>query len=139
MATTKTVTIRMPEELASWLSEQGDGMNQVIVDLLDNVRYSRIYALNELKGRFAPCEWKFFADSLNGTLVNDQFRYNRGALIAHCEDSEELEGTASRYDVDIASLKEKINSLSASQVEALYSRVERFWSDPVELDKWSEY
>lgn len=129
----------MPEELASWLSEQGDSMNQVIVGLLENARLARAYALNELKGKFIQAEWKFFADSLNGTLVNDQFRYNKGALIAHCEDSENLEGTASKYEVNMASLREKINSLSGSQVEALYSRVEQFWNNPVDLDKWASY
>lgn len=36
----KTVTIRMQEELASWLSEQGDSMNQTIIDLLNNARYA---------------------------------------------------------------------------------------------------
>lgn len=129
----------MPEELASWLSDQGDSMNQVIVDLLDNARIARVYSTSELKGRFTAGEWKFFADSLNGTVVNDQFRYNKGALIAHCEDSEELDGTATRYDVDIVSLKEKINSLTASQVEALYSRIEMFWNNPEDLGKWAEY
>lgn len=136
---TITKTIRMPEELAAWLSEQGDSMNQVIVDLLDNIRYSRMYSLNEIKGRFTAAEWKFFADSLNGTLVNDQFRYNKGALVAHCEDSESFECTATKWGVDINILKDKISSLAGSQVEALYSRVEVFWNNPADLDKWAEY
>lgn len=130
----------MPEELASWLSEQGDSVNQVIVNLLDNVRYSRAYSLNELKGRFTSGEWHFFADSLNGIMVNDQFRYNNGALIAHCEDSEQLEGTASKWDVNLEILSKKISNLAASQVEALYNRVEQFWSNPpVDTEKWAEY
>lgn len=136
---TKTVTIRMPEDQAAWLSEQGGTLNQVIIDLLDNVRYSRAYSLKEIKGKFTSDEWKFFADSLNGTLVNDQFRYNKGALIAHCEDSEELEGTATKHNVVMNVLKEKINSLTSSQIEALYSRVEQFWRDPVDLEQWANY
>ena len=136
---TITKTIRMPEELFAWLSEEGDSVNQVIVDLLENARIARVYSLNELKNTFTADEWKFFADSLNGTLVNDQFRYNKGALIAHCEDSEELEGIASRYGVEIDQLKEKINLMAASQVEALYSRVEQFWNNPLDLDEWSNY
>lgn len=136
---TKTVTIRMPENLAAWLSEQGDSLNQVIIDLLDNVRYSRVYSLKEIKGMFTSDEWKFFVDSLNGTLVNDQFRYNKGALIAHCEDSEELEGTATKYNVVMNVLKEKINSLTSSQIEALYSRVEQYWKDPTDLEQWANY
>lgn len=129
----------MPEDLFAWLSEQGSSVNQAIVDLLENARIARLYSLNELKDRFTPDEWKFFADSLNGTLVNDQFRYNKGVLIAHCEDSESLEGAVSRHGVDIEILKKKINAMSASQVEALYCRVEQFCNTPTDLDKWSEY
>lgn len=136
---TITKTIRMPEDLASWLSEQGDNMNQAIVDSLCNQRLCRVYSLSELKGRFSAKEWKFFADSLNGTLVNDQFRYNKGALIAHCEDSESIERTATKWGVDINTLKENICTLAGAQVEALYSRVERFWLNPVDLDTWAEY
>lgn len=129
----------MPEELAIWLSEQGDSINQVIVNLLDNVRYSRAYSLSELKGRFTSGEWKFLADSLNGIMVNDQFRYNNRALIAHCEDSEQLEGTASKWNVNLEILSPKISTLAASQVEALYSRVEQYWRNPIDLEKWANY
>ena len=81
----KTVTIRMQEELASWLSEQGDSMNQTIIDLLNNARYARLYALNELRGKFGEKEWAFLAEALNGNYASDQFRYNKKGLIGHCE------------------------------------------------------
>lgn len=136
---TKTVTIRIPEDLASWLSVQGESMNQTIVDQLNNARLSRAYGLAELKGKFTPNEWKFFADSLNGTIVKDQLRYIKGVLIASCEDSEALDCTASKCGVNLEVLKEKIYSLAASQVEALYSRVESFWVNSGDLDKWAEY
>lgn len=114
-------------------------MNQAIVDQLNNARLSGAYALAELKGRFTPAEWRFFADSLNGTIVNDQLRYIKGVLIASCEYSESLDCTASKCGVNLEVLKEKIYSLTASQVEALYSRVESFWANPGDLDKWAEY
>lgn len=136
---TKTITIRMPEDLASWLSDQGESMNKNIVDMLNNARLSRAYALAELKGKFTPGEWRFFADSLNGTMVTDRMRYLASVLIASCEDSDAFEGTASKWGVNLDVLKEKISSLSASQVEALYSRVESFWVKPENLDEWAEY
>lgn len=129
----------MPEELASWLSDQGESMNQTIVDQLNNARLSRAYGLAELKGKFTPSEWRFFADILNGVLVTDKLRFYATVLIASCEDSDAFEGTASKWDIDLNILKEKINNLSASQVEALYSRVESFWVKPGDLDKWAEY
>lgn len=118
----------MPEELASWLSEQGDSMNQAIVDLLDNARYARMYALNELKNKFTEGEWLFFATSLNNVCVSGQFRYNKKGLIAHCEDSESLNFLASNNEVDINTLIKKIDCISAAQVEALYYRVEKYWN-----------
>lgn len=124
---TITKTIRMPEDLASWLSEQGDNMNQIIVDLLNNSRIARRYALNELKGVFKPNEWLFFADSLNNHCASDQFRYNKKALIGHCEDSEDMFGYATKHKVDLPQLICNINNLSASQIEALYYRVEKYW------------
>lgn len=136
---TITKTIRIPEDLASWLSERGDNMNKAIVDSLCNRRFSLAYSLNELKGIFSVEEWRFFADSLNGLMVNDQFRYNKSALIAHCEDSELLEGTATKWAVDMNTLKGKIGALAAAQVDALYSRVDQFWLNSGSLDTWSEY
>lgn len=136
---TKTVTIRMPEDLASWISDKGNSVNQTIVDQLQHARYSRMYALNELRGRFTPGEWRFFADSLNGTLVTDKIRFYPSVLIVSFEDSEAFEGTASKWGVELEVLKEKINGLTASQVEALYSRVESFWEKPENLDEWANY
>ena len=123
----KTVTIRMPEDLASWLSEQGDSMNQTIIDLLSNFRNARMYALNELKGIFDPNEWLFFADSLNGNLVSGQLRYNKKVQIGHCEDSDDMFGYAEKHGVKMSDLSKKIEGLYASQVEALYYRVEIYW------------
>nr|DAP41666.1 MAG TPA: Putative antitoxin [Caudoviricetes sp.] len=123
----KTVTIRMQEELASWLSEQGDSMNQTIIDLLNNARYARLYALNELRGKFGEKEWAFLAEALNGNYASDQFRYNKKGLIGHCEDSEDMYGLATKHKIDLPLLTQKIDKLSASQVEALYYRVEKFW------------
>lgn len=99
----------------------------------------KAYSLNELKGKFTPNEWKFFADSLNGTMVDGMFRCNVGALVAHCEDSERFEGTASRWEVSIPDLTEKINKLGGAQVEALYTRVESFWDNPKDLEEWSVF
>lgn len=129
----------MPEDLASWISEQGDSMNQTIVELLENVHYSRMYALNELKGKFTNEEWKFFANILSSTLITGKLRFFPGVLIASCEDSETFEGATSNWGINLNVLKEKINGLSSSQVEALYFRVESFLAQPGDLDEWANY
>lgn len=124
---TRNVTIRIPDEMTPWLSEQGDVLNQTIINLLNNFRYARQYALNELRGIFDKNEWLFFADSLNGNYVTDQFRYNKKGLMGHCEDSEDMFGYATKHNVSLPDLLQKIETLSASQIEALYYRVEKYW------------
>lgn len=118
-----------------------DCINKAMIPSEDEelLKLLKAYSLNELKGKFAPNEWKFFADSLNGTIVDGMFRCNVGALVAHCEDSEQFEGTASKWDVSVPGLTEKINKLGGAQVEALYTRVERFWDDPKDLEEWSVF
>lgn len=78
-------------------------------------------------------------DSLNGTYTQDEtFRYSQDALIAHMEDSDLYEGIGTKWNIDVKSLCEKIKSLSSAQIDALYSRVEKFWEHPdTDLDAWA--
>ncbi len=100
----------------------------------------RIISMHELKGIFSAKEWKFFADSLNGTMVTDAFRYDKEALTIHCEDSELYDHTAQKYDVNLDEIKEKVNSLKGANIEALYRRVSDFWEHPeTDFEKWATY
>ena len=135
----KTVTIRMDEELAAQLEKEGDSLNKTIVNNLKRLNRIRFISEMELKGVFTSEEWKFFFDSLNGVIMDDALACNVGVLIAHCEDAEAFEGTASRWGVNIDNLKEKISMLKGANVESIYDRVNRFWNANANIEEWSNF
>lgn len=138
--TMKTITIRMPEDVAEWLANDSKSRNESIVDALQALRKIRQTSLNELKGAFTPNEWEFLADSLNGTWVPEAFRCSVSGLIAHCEDSALLDGLDKKWGVDMDALKQKTQNLHGANVDALYSRVEGFWSHSEQnLEEWAEF
>ena len=137
---TKNVTLRLPIEQTDWLNENYKNLNQGVISAIDALKTIRVYSLSELKGKFDPGEWTFFADSLNGIITDRMFRCNSGALVAHSEDSEQFNGTATKHNVNLPELLEKIKALPGAQVDALYFRVEQFWDNPkANLQKWAEY
>ena len=136
---TKTMTIRVPQELATWLEKKEGSYNGSIVDALYTAMYTELYADREIKGKLTESEWKLLADSLNGTLIEGTFRFASSALVAHIEDADKFESVGERWSVDVAKLCEKIKDMSCSQIEAIYRRVEEFWNNPVDLDSWAKY
>lgn len=137
---TKNATIRLPKDLVDVLTKDGDSINQAIISTIKELQQIRIISMHELKGIFSANEWKFFADSLNGTMVTDAFRYDKEALIMHCEDSELYDHTAQKYNVSLDELKQKINTLKAANIEALYRHVSVFWEHPeTNIEKWAIY
>jgi hypothetical protein len=132
-------SIRITDEQEKYISGQGDSFNDGLSKVIDQHLYISRYSKNELKGRFTPAEWSFFADSLNGSMIDGPFRCNQGALIAHCEDAESFEGTATKWGVSILEISEKIKALTGAQISALYSHIERFWDNGGgNLEAWSK-
>lgn len=135
---TKTITLRLPVEQMEYLEQFEGSTNQTVVDLIDKVRTIEKYADRDIQGVFSEAEWKYLADSLNGTMVDGDFRYFKCALIAYVEDS----ATYDNLDkgVDVKALSDKINALSSSAVEAIYRRVENYWKNcPLTLEEWAKY
>ena len=136
----KTVSMRLPQDVADYIMRNGDSITDGVKNLVSQMQRHERYADVELRGRFTAEEWKFLADSLNGTMVLDDFRFSASALVAHNQDSQLYDGTASRWGIDIDKLNSKCNSLTAAQVEALYRRVERFWNHPeTDMYAWAKY
>lgn len=136
----KTVSMRLPQDVADYIMRNGDSITDGVKNLVSQMQRHERYADVELRGRFTAEEWKFLADSLNGTMVLDDFRFSASALVAHNQDSQLYDGTASRWGIDIDKLNSKCNNLTAAQVEALYRRVERFWNHPeTDMDAWAKY
>lgn len=125
---TKQVNLRIPQELLDYVKSQYDSLNSDIVSAIQRLRSIRQVALGEIRGIFTKEEWMFFIDSMNGVMVDEIFCCNVGGLIAHCEDSERFEGTATKYGVDLESLSTKIKTLRGANIEAIYYRVSQFWT-----------
>lgn len=137
----KNATIRLPEELIEWLTSDGKSINQAVVECAQNLRRVRMVSAGELRGVFTPDEWKFLADSLNGTSVSESFRCNVPALVAHVEEAAQLEGLDRKWQVDVNAFTQKIKTLHGANVEALYARVEEYWanSDTTDLNDWAAF
>lgn len=138
---TKTVTCRLDADQAAFVTNLSDyGFNYNLKQLIEEVIRVRNISELELKGLFSDNEWKFLADSLNGSMVSDQFRVSRDALMAHNEDAELYEGTATKWNISVAQLNDQCKCLSGAQVEAIYRRIERFWNSPgTDIDAWCKY
>lgn len=137
---TKNVTLRLSTEATAYILTQGNSITEGINNIVNQLQQHERHADLELKGKFTPEEWKFLADSLNGTMTLDDFRFSASALVAHNEESQLYEGTAIKWGVYIADLNAKCGSLTAAQVEALYRRVEKFWQHPeTDLEQWATY
>ncbi len=137
---TKTVTIRLPQDMADYVTRSGDSMTDGIKSVIETLQRHERYADMELRGRFTPDEWKFLADSLNGTMTLDDFRFLPDVLVAHNEDSQLYDRTSDKWHIDLAALNRKCAALTATQTEALYRRVERFWEHPeADIEQWAKY
>lgn len=138
---TRTVTLRLPQEIVDYVTRDDISMTCGIVKAIETLRRHERYADMELRGKFTPEEWMFLVDSFNGTLMVDDFRFVPSALVAHNEDSQLYERTADKWNVDLSELNRKCAALTASHVEAIYRRIERFWEHPnaVDLNEWARF
>lgn len=137
---TRTVTIRVSIEDADTLTKLGNGsINRGVSLMTSKIRVLTKIAEREIKGVFTEQEWKFLADSLNGVIIDDAIRYCPKNLAYHNEDTRTYEHMDEKWSVDVAELNKKVMQLTSAQVDAVYMRIERFWSENVELDEWSKY
>lgn len=138
---TRTVNLRLPEEMIEYLTRNNDSINQAVIAEISAIKRIRTVAMGELKGLFTPDEWMFLADAFNGTLIDDVFCANVGAFIAGCEDAERYEGTASKWGVDLPAFIAKVKTLHGANIEAIYSRIKDYWEHCSELDmnNWSNF
>lgn len=137
---TKTITLRLPVEQMEYLEQFDCSTNQAVVDLIDKVKTIDKYADRDIQGVFSESEWKYLADSLNGTMVEGDFRFMKGALVAGVEDSATYDNLDKKWGVSVKTLSDKINALSSSAIEAIYRRVENFWKNStLSMEEWAKY
>lgn len=137
---TRSVTIRVSLEDAEMLTELGNGsINRGVSLMTSRIRVLTKMAESEIKGIFTEQEWKFMADSLNGVIIDDAIRYSTENLAYHNEDAKIYDRMDEKWGVDVAELNKKVMQLTSAQVDAVYRRIERFWSENAELDEWAKY
>lgn len=141
MKETKNATIRLPQEIADWLTKDGKSINQAVIDTVNTLQSIRLISTTELRGIFSAKEWKFLADSFNGIMINDSIRYNVQMLIAQCEDSAIYDSLDKKYDVDMEVFKKKLSSLHSANVDALYARIEDFLNADkhIDIEDWAKF
>jgi hypothetical protein len=156
----KTVSLNIEEDLDDFLNEnfgtRTDGFVAAveilrksqqmgfeaheIVENLQFLQQIRRTSLREIKGVFTPDEWKFMVDILNGTLITPEFRCLKEGLIAEMEDAEHFDNSATRWNLNLSEVLEKIKKLTGAQIEAIYFRIEEFWNDDKrDLEKFAEW
>lgn len=146
----QTTAIRLQEDQKIFLQQNYKNISDGVRECIDAARLPkdneskellnliRQYSKRELKGVFTKKEWQFFFDSLNGTITDPKYRLSADTLISHCKDCEEFDGTATKWEVDVNLLEDKISKLTGAQVEAIYTFAEAFWSsDARDLEKWA--
>ena len=138
---TKNVTIRLPLDLAEWMTEGGTrSINHAVIANAETLSKIRQASTDELKGKLSEAEWKFLADSLNGAFITVTYRCSQVALCGSCEDAVRFDWTSRKWEVDMDGFKAKVLSLTGAQVDALLARVESFWDNPDrDLDEWAKW
>ena len=125
---TKTITIRIPEDVEKYLTRNGDKINPAVISAVRRLKRIREVAMAELKGVFTENEWSFIFDLTKGLIIDDNFSSSKGVLIAQIEDAEKYKGLATNHFADVNKMIEKIKSLHGSNIDAIYERAAAFWS-----------
>lgn len=136
---TKTVTIRIPEDVEKYLTRNGDKINPEVISTVRRLKRIREVAMAELKGVFTENEWSFIFDLTKGLIIDDNFSSSKGVLIAQIEDSEKLDGLATKHFADVSKMVEKIKSLHGSNIDAIYERAAAFWSQQNDIKEWCKF
>ena len=136
---TKTVTIRIPEDVEKYLTRNGDKINPEVISTVRRLKRIREVAMAELIGVFSENEWSFIFDLTKGLIIDDNFSSSKGVLIAQIEDSEKYDGLATRHFADVSKMMEKIKTLHGSNIDAIYERAAAFWSQQNDIKEWCKF
>lgn len=130
---TKAISLRVPEELIANL-KKGE-YSSYFVPALTIIKYIRSESLREIENVFSPNEWDFLASALCDKKIRGYLRCSKDTLVEACKVSEKFEGTATRYNINLPELIEKLNTLTCAQVEAIHSYAEEVYDDSDEIEE----
>lgn len=121
-------TVRLNPNQAERIQEYGKAISSTIEGMTEGFLAIRNHTLLELKGIFTREEMIALTASLNGTLLEENFKPNKSMAIAHLEDFEQFENGVSGQGANFEKLIEKVNKLTAAQIYFLQEEILRFWN-----------
>ena len=139
--TTKVISLRLPVEMVGALEKKGNSVNRAVIESITKLNTLERYSMKELRGVFTESEWMALLDAFNGTIITTDFRYQPGFVSAQIADSDMYDGIGAKFNVDISALCEKLDKLTAAQVDSLYTRIETFWDNTytIKIEEWAKF
>jgi hypothetical protein len=125
----KQLSIRLEDTIAKMVSEIDKRPSTAIQEVVEVFVYLRKATLRELKGLFTKEEIIALADSFNGLIPTWGIMCNAGVLLAHTEDAEQFQYSASSNSADPAKLFAKIKNLTSAQAAILQLELIMFWRE----------
>jgi len=136
----KNITLRIPEEIYDRLSSNDQGINQTVLEIIEEHQQMLKYSEDELKGKFSPEEWTALIDLVNSRMLVPQYICVKSLMMATIEDGEKFEGTLTRHGADLDTMRKKVETLTAAQTAAMMKRAKRFWEKPGNnIEEWSNF
>jgi len=124
----KNITIRPNTDTESMLAEISTKPTVAVQEVLEVFTFLRRATLRDLKGKFTREEIIAMADSFNGLMPTWQIMVNPAVLVAHTEDAEKYQYSASSNGADINALLAKLETLSSAQATILQLELWAFWN-----------
>lgn len=121
-------TVRLSPVNAERITAYGKAISSTIEGMTEGFLAIRNHTLLELKGIFTRDELVALTDSLNGTLLEENFKPNKSMAIAHLEDFEQFENGISRHGANSDQLLAKVGNLTAAQIYFLQEEILKFWN-----------
>src|SRR5574344_1697121 len=141
LMTTKVISLRLPVEMIGALEKKGNSVNQAVIESITKLNTLERYSMKDLRGAFTESQWMALLDAFNGTNITTDFRYQPEFVSAQIADSDIYDGIGAKFNVDISALCEKIDKLTAAQIDSLYTRMETFWdnADTIKIEEWAKF
>lgn len=129
-------TKRLAQEYPT--SQYGVDFTYKVTEIIHIASNMRRHTLREIAGLFTENEAKLIVDVMNGTLYHSGVN-PKSVLIAQVEDGCALDGLDEKWEVNKASLIEKLYRLTEHQAYVILSLAFEFWgSDELDLNNISK-
>jgi hypothetical protein len=125
---TRTITIRVDEQLAAMLAEINTRPTTAAQNAIYVFTWIRRKTLHDLKGVFTSEEVMALVNSFNSLLPSKQIIESPSAFLDHTIDAEKYEHALSACNADPEKLFEKLSALSPAQSVILQLELHSFWN-----------